>query len=127
MTDVSHRRGASVAQTRQVPRGGHRVAGQGRSRSRRKKRSVGKVVAMTTSVLVLISAGIGAVVYEQLNGNIKGVPLIGGGSEKPDAFGRTPINILMMGSDGRNNAADCKIGGDCGPGANADVEMLVHV
>jgi LCP family protein required for cell wall assembly len=127
MTDVSHCRGASATQTRQVPRGGHRAAGHGRSRSRRKKRSVGKAIAMTTSVLVLISAGIGAVVYEQLNGNIKGVPLIGGGSEKPDAFGRTPINILMMGSDGRNNAADCKIGGDCGPGANADVEMLVHV
>jgi LCP family protein required for cell wall assembly len=127
MTDVSHRRGASAMQTRQVPRGGHRAAERGRSRSRRKKRGVGKVVATTTSVLVLIAAGIGAVVYEQLNGNIKGVPLIGGGSEKPDAFGRTPINILMLGSDGRNNATDCKIGGDCGPGANADVEMLVHV
>ncbi|WP_372509588.1 LCP family protein, partial [Streptomyces humicola] len=112
---------------REAPRSGHRAAASGRGRSRRKKRSVGKIVAITTSALVLIVAGVGAVVYEQLNGNIKGVPLIGGGTEKPDAFGRTPINILMMGSDGRDNAADCKIGGDCGPGANADVEMLVHV
>ncbi|MBV9022887.1 MAG: LCP family protein [Streptomycetaceae bacterium] len=127
MTDISHRRGVSAMQTRQVPRAGHRAAKRGRGRSRRKKRSVGKIVAITTSVFVLIAAGIGAVVYEELNGNIKGVPLIGGGSEKPDAFGRTPINILMMGSDGRNTAADCRIGGDCGPGANADVEMLVHV
>jgi LCP family protein required for cell wall assembly len=127
MTDVTHRRGASAPQTRQAPRAGHRAAARGRGRSRRKKRSVGKIAAITTSVLVLIAAGAGAVLYEQLNGNIKGMPLIGGGTEKPDAFGRTPINILMMGSDGRDNAADCKIGGDCGPGANADVQMLVHV
>src|SRR5262245_38154069 len=129
MTDVTHRRGAPSPQTWQVPRAGHRATPRDRSRSRRKsrRRSAAKIAAITTSALVLLAAAGGAVLYGQLTGNIKGGPLIGGGSEKPDAFGRTPINVLMMGSDGRNNAADCRIGGDCGPGANADVEMLVHV
>src|SRR5438552_4093474 len=98
MTDVSHHRGGPATRSGAripPPRAGHRAAGGGRGRSsRRKKRSAGKIAAITTSVLVLIVAGAGAYLYEQLSGNIKGVPLIGGGSEKPDAFGRTPINIL---------------------------------
>jgi len=62
------------------------------------------------------------------------------GTQKPDVLGRVPINLLVMGSDTRGSAADCKIGGDCslanstakGKGAtslaaNADVEMLIHI
>ena len=86
------------------------------------------------SVLILVTAGAGAWLYEHLNGNIKSVAIDGGadGKEKADAFGRTPINLLVIGSDGRNNAADCKLGGGCGTasstaGHNADVEMVVHV
>ncbi|GAA1909911.1 LCP family protein [Streptantibioticus ferralitis] len=99
----------------------------------RRKRRVGRTIAITASALVLVTAGGVAMLYEHLNGNIKGVPLFGGasgdaGKEKPDAFGRTPINVLVIGSDGRNTAADCKLGGDCGGGGqNADVEMVVHV
>ncbi|MCQ4084895.1 LCP family protein [Streptomyces sp. RB6PN25] len=150
MTDVSHRRGGSATgegttvpgprRARRAAQGagrggrqagirpgaeGRRAAGRGRARPR--KRSAAKIAAITTSTAVLVVAGVGAALYEHLNGNINGLPLIGGGSEKADAFGRTPINILMLGSDGRDNAADCKIGGDCGGGENADVEMLVHV
>nr|WP_246214271.1 LCP family protein [Kitasatospora viridis] len=67
-----------------------------------------------------------------LDGNIKHSPLFAGtsgdaGKEKPDAFGRTPINVLVLGSDTRDDPTDCQIGGDCGPGANADVEMVLHV
>jgi LCP family protein required for cell wall assembly len=82
---------------------------------------------------VLGTAGAGWWFYEHLNGNIHSVSLDGkGGSEKADAFGRTPINILVMGSDGRTNAADCKLGGGCSKtgvqtGSNADVEMVVHI
>ncbi|MFC9643369.1 LCP family protein [Streptomyces mirabilis] len=72
--------------------------------------------------------------YQHLNGNITSVPLDGkGGTEKADAFGRTPINILVMGSDGRTSAEDCKLGGGCAKtgvqtgGGNADVEMVVHI
>ncbi|MFF4576779.1 LCP family protein, partial [Streptomyces sp. NPDC001410] len=67
------------------------------------------------------------------NGNIRSVSLDGkGGTEKADAFGRTPINILVMGSDGRTSKADCKLGGGCSQtgvqtGSNADVQMVVHI
>ena len=47
--------------------------------------------------------------------------------EKADPFGRRAVNILLIGSDSRSDRADCKIGGDCGTGANADVEMVVHL
>lgn len=84
--------------------------------------------------MILVTAGAGAWLYEHLNGNIKSVAIDdgAGGKEKADAFGRTPINILVIGSDGRNNKADCKLGGGCGSasstvGHNADVEMVVHV
>ncbi|WTF07325.1 LCP family protein [Streptomyces sp. NBC_01613] len=86
------------------------------------------------AVLILVTAGAGAWLYEHLNGNIKSVAIDdgAGGKEKADSFGRTPINILVIGSDGRNNKADCKLGGGCGSasstvGHNADVEMVVHV
>ncbi|OIV35915.1 transcriptional regulator [Mangrovactinospora gilvigrisea] len=89
-------------------------------------------MAIGSSVAVLAVAGCGAFVYQKLNGNIHGSSLFNGtsgnaGTEKPDAFGRTPINMLVIGSDGRSNAADCKLGGDCGGGQNADVQMLVHI
>ncbi|KOV58852.1 transcriptional regulator [Streptomyces sp. MMG1121] len=92
-----------------------------------------KFLALSVSVLVLVTAGAGWWFYEHLNGNIHSLSLDGkGGSEKADAFGRTPINILVMGSDGRTSAEDCKLGGGCShtgvqTGGNADVEMVVHI
>ncbi|MCQ4040663.1 LCP family protein [Streptantibioticus rubrisoli] len=135
MTDATDNTDAAVAEDEASVsgRGGRARGGRKVQRRARRKRRVGRTVAITASVLVLVTAGGVAVLYEHLNGNIKGVPLFGGtsgdaGKEKPDAFGRTPINILVIGSDGRNNAADCKLGGDCGGGGqNADVEMVVHV
>ncbi|MFI8228570.1 LCP family protein [Streptomyces sp. NPDC085900] len=99
-----------------------------------RRRRLARIALFTVSGLVLVIAGAGAWLYEHLDGNINSVALDdgAGGKEKADAFGRTPINILVIGSDGRNNAADCKLGGGCGSakstvGHNADVEMLVHV
>ncbi|AEW95317.1 MULTISPECIES: LCP family protein [Streptomycetaceae] len=141
MADVSHRRRASAAGRDGVPRPrrggrtddeappaeGTRRRAAGRSRRKTRKRSAKKIIGLTALAVVVIVAGAGVFVYEHLNANIKSVAITGGGQEKADAFGRTPINILVIGSDGRNNAADCKIGGDCGPGQNADVEMVVHI
>ncbi|MEU6535688.1 LCP family protein [Streptomyces sp. NPDC047000] len=93
-----------------------------------------RIAGLCLAVLVLGTAGVGWWFYEHLNGNINSVPLDGkGGAEKADAFGRTPINILVMGSDGRTSAADCKLGGGCSKtgvqsgSGNADVEMVVHI
>ncbi|RSR99962.1 LytR family transcriptional regulator [Streptomyces sp. WAC00469] len=92
-----------------------------------------KIAAICLSALVVVTAGVGWWFYDHLNGNINSVALDGrGGSETADEFGRTPINILVMGSDGRTSAADCELGGGCSKtgiqkGSNADVEMVVHI
>jgi LCP family protein required for cell wall assembly len=79
---------------------------------------------------LVISAG--TVVYLRLNANLRSAALFTGangdpGKEKADPFGRIPLNILAIGSDTRASAVDCRIGGGCGGGANADVQMIVHV
>jgi len=85
-------------------------------------------------VLLVAFGGAGLFFYRQLNGNIRQVALYSGttgdaGKEKPDVFGRVPINLLVIGSDSRAKKANCKLGGGCdnGTGQNADVEMVVHV
>ena len=141
MTDVSRRRVTEAPGQGTVPRQGGRSSqppsqgghGSGRrgappnGRSRRRKRRVGRTIGIASAALVLVVAGVGVVLYQHLNGNINSVAISGGGSEKADAFGRTPINILVIGSDGRSSTADCALGGDCGAGQNADVEMILHI
>ncbi|CAM5312041.1 LCP family protein [Streptomyces griseorubiginosus] len=113
---------------------------QGGKRSRRRARPVHRIrrilliIGLCLTILVLGTAGAGWWFYQHLNGNINSVALDGkGGSEKADAFGRTPINILVMGSDGRTSKADCKLGGGCSRtgvqtgNGNADVQMVVHI
>jgi LCP family protein required for cell wall assembly len=140
---VPRQRHADDEGPRRPSHGGRAAARQathsrGRRSNRRAKPAVrrrrfARIALLTVSALILVTAGAGAWLYEHLNGNINSVSLDGkGGQEKADAFGRTPINILVIGSDGRNNAADCKLGGGCGSasstaGHNADVEMVVHV
>ncbi|MBL1086952.1 LCP family protein [Streptomyces actinomycinicus] len=92
-----------------------------------------KIAGICLSLLVMVTAGAGWWFYQHLNGNIHSVSLDGkGGTEKADAFGRTPINILVMGSDGRTSKSDCKLGGGCSAtgvqtGSNADVQMVLHI
>jgi LCP family protein required for cell wall assembly len=128
------RAAARARQERSGRHGGRRAARPPRSRIRR----VLKITGIAMSVLLLVAAGGGYWLYQHLNGNITSVSLTDGagknaaGKEKPDAFGRTPINILVMGSDGRTSAEDCKLGGGCSKtgvqtGQNADVEMVVHI
>jgi LCP family protein required for cell wall assembly len=99
---------------------------------RRMTRHAVRVAALMVSGVVLFTGGAGAWVYEHLNGNLRGLPLFGGasgdaGREMPDALGRTPLNVLVIGSDARAGREDCAIGGDCGPARNADVEMIIHL
>ena len=108
---------------RAAARAASRARGGGRSRRRarptgRGKRAL-KFLGIGMSLLVVVIAGAGWWFYEHLNDNINSVALDGrGGSETADAFGRTPINILVLGSDGRTSAADCKLGGGCSVGNN---------
>lgn len=111
--------------------GGSTAVG-GRSASWLGRRRGLKIAGASVLSLALIGAGGAFYLVHSLDGNIASSSLCSGSScgskEKVDAFGRSPINILLIGSDERDNAADCNLGGDCGsPGARADVEMVLHV
>ncbi len=116
------------------PHGHARKAAQtavtGRKPQSRKRKAIKWTAIGVSSALVLILS-VGAYVILHLTGNIKHTALLQNGvSQSPeptDKYGRSPLNILVIGSDTRSTAADCKAGGDCGAGANADVEMVVHL
>ncbi|MTE19311.1 LytR family transcriptional regulator [Streptomyces sp. TRM43335] len=90
-------------------------------------------VALSLSVLVLGTAGAGYLYYEHLNGNLTRKPLTLGGDQlkhRQDADGRTPINILLLGSDSRNSTRNVELGGardKVGDEPLADVQMLLHL
>ncbi|WP_327289128.1 LCP family protein [Streptomyces sp. NBC_01198] len=114
------------------PPGGRAAVRKGRKK-RGGRRAV-KIVGLVMGFVILLAGGAAGYVYWKLNSNIKSDDLSangkdGAGHEKADAFGRTPINILVIGSDGRTDAADCKLGGACttANGQRADVEMVVHI
>ncbi|WP_233289148.1 LCP family protein [Kitasatospora sp. MBT63] len=78
--------------------------------------------------LVLLA---GVVVYHRLNGNLRifdgdalsrDRPAAGG----PDAQGRTPVNVLLIGSDSRDGA-NRDLGGGVESGARSDTTILLHV
>jgi LCP family protein required for cell wall assembly len=97
--------------------------------ARRKKIIKWTSIGVATTLVAVL--GVGAYVVIHLSGNIKHTALLQNGvtqaPEPVDPYGNSPMNVLVIGSDTRDTAADCKLGGDCGTGANADVEMLVHL
>jgi LCP family protein required for cell wall assembly len=106
-----------------------------RSRRGPRRRAL-KILGWTLAVVLVVALGGGYYAYSRLAGNIKTAASYTGnnraqavGTEKPDPLGRTPVNLLLIGSDTRDTAADCKDGGACkdAVGARADVEMLVHL
>ncbi|GAB3579595.1 LCP family protein [Calidifontibacter terrae] len=96
------------------------------------------------AILVVLLLG-GGFAYYHLNSNLRTEALTRGGSTNTALDSGKPMNILVLGSDSRTNAADCKIGGGCSTSTagatsssssksldsfaygNADVEWLVHV
>lgn len=107
----------------------------GRRKPATRRKRIARIAGITAGSLILATAGVGAWLYNHLSGNLQTDSLFSGitgnaGVEKADAFGRTPINILVLGTDSRQNAADCSLGGACSDSTgygNGDVEMLVHI
>lgn len=102
-----------------------------RSRLRRRLKIAALAITATTAVGAATVFGLAAWDIQHLTSNLKHTALLPAGFTEPpepvDAYGRSPINILLIGSDTRATAADCTLGGDCGTGANADSEMIVHL
>ncbi|MFE9726633.1 LCP family protein [Streptomyces sp. NPDC005794] len=119
------------------PEGGHEPAGPNRPVRRAAKggkRRVLRWVASVLALLILGTGGAGYVYYKHLNGNIRKEDLTLGDKQmadhKANAAGQTPLNILLIGSDARDSAANQKLGGakeTFGGTPLADVQMLLHL
>ncbi|MET7680573.1 LCP family protein [Streptomyces sp. NPDC005423] len=132
-------RAGARAASRAAAGGGSRPKGRARASRRarpvRRGRRALRIAGISLALLLLVTGGAGWWFYQHLNGNIHSVAISdgAGGAEKADAFGRTPINILVMGSDARSSTTDCKLGGGCSTtgvqsgNGNADVEMVLHI
>ncbi|HEX2857218.1 MAG TPA: LCP family protein [Propionibacteriaceae bacterium] len=104
---------------------------------------------LTVVGLATVLAVAGFLVFGHLNRNLTSIALPQA-IQRPSASATpgvsplaagTPLNVLVVGSDTRSTSVDCKLGGDCSQanatgsggaqlstvGANADVEMLVHI
>ncbi|WP_338495775.1 LCP family protein [Streptomyces sp. SJL17-4] len=115
-------------------RAGHRRGGSRRRAKKAGKHKVLRWVAITLAVLILGTAGAGYLYYEHLNGNIRSGDRAGGSSgvkkAAPNALGDTPLNILLIGSDSREDEKNIALGGgrnDKDRKPLADVQMLLHV
>ncbi|MFF4491478.1 LCP family protein [Streptomyces sp. NPDC001544] len=129
------------------PQGADAPAGQGRHGGgsgrdgaqedppRRRRRAL-RWSATVLAVVILGTAGAGYLYYQHLNGNIRKDPLNLGDAKdraaesRTNAAGQKPLNILLIGSDGRNNKEDQKLGGakeTFNTAPRADVQMLLHL
>jgi LCP family protein required for cell wall assembly len=104
---------------------------QAASGRRSRAKQATKWGAIGMALVLLAAGGFVAYVYETTVGSIKHTALTPSGmtqsSLPADPYGNRAQNILLIGSDTRNSSGDCSLGGDCGAGANADSEMILHV
>lgn len=93
-------------------------------------------VTVVTSLGVATAFALTAYDVQHLTHNLKHTALLPPNVPDPpemvDDQGRSPVNILLIGSDTRDTAADCGLGGSCvkgqaNSGANGDSEMIVHL
>lgn len=100
-------------------------------RPRRGRRVVTAVIA-----LVLLLSGTGYGLYRHFNGNLVTLEMpsdVQGSHSALDGLpAGVPLNIVVLGTDSREDSEDCKLGGACGAAkldgdTNADVEMIVHI
>ncbi|MGW1838182.1 LCP family protein [Streptomyces sp. BBFR2] len=119
--------------SRRKNKGGDGSARGGRRR-RRKRRTILWTALGLVFVLVAGAGTAGYLYYQHLSDNLRKdkLDLGEGGLRKPEpnAFGQTPLNILLIGSDGRDSAKNIKLGGageDRDRKPLGDVQMLLHV
>ncbi|MFJ5995889.1 LCP family protein [Streptomyces sp. NPDC092370] len=126
--------------TSPAPKGPRPPAGHGGERHGRGDRPRGRRVlrwsAIVLAVVIVGTAGVGYLYYERLNANIEKDALNlsdekdRASESEPNAAGQTPLNIMLIGSDARDNAENQKLGGakdTYNTAPRADVQMLLHV
>ncbi|WP_033214327.1 LCP family protein [Kitasatospora phosalacinea] len=90
-----------------------------------------RIALWTTAGTVSLAVLAGGLVYYRLNGNLSTFGQDGVSRDRPaaasaDAQGRTPVNLLLIGSDSRDGANKDLGGGEDG-GARSDTAILLHV
>ncbi|MFF7446136.1 MULTISPECIES: LCP family protein [unclassified Streptomyces] len=110
--------------------------GKGSRGKGRRGRRVLRWTAIVLAVVVLGTAGAGYLYYRHLNDNLRKDDLNLGDEEnraartEANAAGQTPLNILLIGSDARDNEENQKLGGakdTYNTAPRADVQMLLHL
>ena len=107
-------------------------------RAKRRRRAKYALLSLTVTGSLVVAAAFVYVAYDvqHLTHNLKHVALLPPGVTEPpetvDAYGRSALNILLLGSDTRDTSSDCSLGGACvqgdaNSGANGDSEMIVHL
>ncbi|MFI9363797.1 LCP family protein [Kitasatospora sp. NPDC053057] len=146
---MSGRRGSTETENSPHRAGGRRAAGRtansgkggtekdisdtrpaSRAKPKQKRSTKQKVLWATAGCTALLVLAGGAVYY-RLNSNITtfdGDALSKDRPEAaaPDAQGRTPVNVLLIGSDSRGNG-NSDLGGGGDDGARSDTAILLHV
>jgi LCP family protein required for cell wall assembly len=89
-------------------------------------------VTLSAASLLATVAGAGAFTYQHFNGAINTAADGGLTKDRPaaaqaNAQGQTPLNILLVGSDARDNGNNAFGGGATGQGARSDTSILLHV
>jgi LCP family protein required for cell wall assembly len=91
------------------------------------------IVMLSAASLIGTAAGTSAFAYQHFNSSINtaddgGIHNGDRPSEsKANAQGQTPMNILLIGSDARDNGNNVYGGGETGQGARSDTTILLHV
>jgi LCP family protein required for cell wall assembly len=101
------------------------------TKKRSRARTIVKWASISMATVLVATVAFAAYAYKTTVGDIKHTALLPKGVTQAalpvDPFGDTAMNILLIGSDTRDTAEDCELGGVCGPGANADSEIILHV
>ncbi|MFE4977480.1 LCP family protein [Kitasatospora sp. NPDC056651] len=101
------------------------------SSSTRRRRYLRTAIGLA-AVLVLSVVGAGAWFYHRLDNNITTFDAGGVATERPPSpvpatpGASVPVNVLLLGSDSREDGNDSLGGGDVGVG-NSDTAILIHV
>ncbi|MFE9727881.1 LCP family protein [Streptomyces sp. NPDC005794] len=101
---------------------------QGRKKPRERRRGL-KITLGVLLVLLLAGGGTAYWMYQDLDGNIKGVDIDQAlGEDRPEKLPTTGQNLLVLGSDSRAGAENKELGGGGGvSGARSDTAMVVHL